>query len=138
MSNGEAHRDVMKTLREGEVLVSMRYNKRNGNANITTRAFEPFPELDPESETSKMLNQAIEDFRNQSGALQRDREQLDAREAKILRRERGLDQREALIKRGEDQIEGEKKELERQREKMRRGRKFDPVGRIKSFFHRQT
>jgi flagellar motility protein MotE (MotC chaperone) len=137
LTNGEAHRDVLKQLEPGENLVSMRYNRRNGRTNVSTRAFIPFPDVDPESDESKLLNTAIEDFRAQSKSLQRDREQLDGREARILRKEREIDEQLADLKKLADQLEGERKELDRQRRKLREGKRT-AVGRIKSFFHRQT
>jgi predicted RNase H-like nuclease (RuvC/YqgF family) len=137
LTNGEAHRDIIKQLSPGELLTSMRYNKRNGRANVSTRAFIPFPVVDPESDESKLLNTAIEDFRAQSAALQRDRVALDGREANALRRERRLDRREKQIEETKKQLEGERKELERQRRELRKGKRT-AVGKIKSFFHRQT
>ena len=134
LSQAEAHRDILKESLLGE-LVTFDYNKRSGAATVTTRAFPAFPEVPPESDASKILNATLDSLTTIRAANDRDRVQLDKREADALNRERALDDRDAALVTSEKQREGELKELERLRKTIRDG-KFTFVGGLKSFFHR--
>ena len=134
LTRAEALRDILKETLRGEI-VSFRYNERTDNVNVTTRAMPAFPEVPPESDASKLLNEAMDSIGILRAGNDRDRIELDGREANALQRERELDERDALLINAERQRKGELQELERLRKTLRDG-KLTFVGNLKSIFHR--
>lgn len=135
LTNAEALRDVLKETIRGEI-ISVRYSARSGIANVTTRAFPAFPDIPPESDESKLLNEALDSIGILREVIEQDRIALDKREANALRRERSLNERDEKLIISEKQREGELKELERLRKELRKGDKTTFVGSLRSFFHR--
>lgn len=135
LTDAEALRDVLKETIRGEI-VSVRYSARSGIANVTTRAFPAIGDVPPESDASKLLNDALDSIGTLQAVIEQDRIALDKREANSLARERALDERDALLVTSEKQREGELKELERLRKTLRDGKKTTFIGGLKSFFHR--
>ena len=135
LTDAEALRDVLKENLRGEI-VSVRYSARSGIANVTTRAFPAFPEIEPESDASKLLNEAMDNIGILRAVNEQDRIALDKREANALLRERALDDRDAKLVTSEKQREGELKELERLRKELRKGDKTTFIGGLRSIFHR--
>jgi hypothetical protein len=130
---GKAHALVLPQLKDE--MVTFRYNKRTGIANVETRAFPAFPEPEPESEESKIVNGLAEQFNAGIRSLERDREQLGKREAEALARERKLDEREKLMNQDRELLIKQRKKFEAD---LNRAAKKGLLAGIKSFFNRQT
>ncbi len=131
LTPAEAQRDILKNPLRGE-LSAFVYDRATGIAKVTTRALPPFPVVDPESDESKLLNDALDSVQAIRAANDRDRIALDKRQANILRGERKLEK---------DRLDFDTNlnQLVRQREKFEKDlNKAARMGlgtKIKSFFH---
>lgn len=134
LTKAEALRDILKENFRGE-LAGFDYDPRTGKANVTTRSFPAFPEPEPESDLSKALNEQFDGINAIRTALERDRNNLEAREAQVLRKENLSDEREKELDDREALIQKQREQLEKDIAKASREGLFT---RLKSFFHTQT
>jgi hypothetical protein len=134
LTKSEALRDILKENFRGE-LAGFEYDPRTGKADVTTRSFPAFPEPEPESDLSKALNEQFDGINAIRTALERDRDNLEAREAQVLRKENLLAEREKETEAGELQLQ---KQRERFEADLKRAAQGGLLTRLKSIFHRQT
>ncbi len=127
----EAQRDILKQSFRGE-LSAFVYDRITGIAKVTTRAMPPFPTLPPESDESKLLNEAMDSVGAIRAANDRDRIAIDKREANILRGERKLEKDRTEFDTNLNQLMRQRENFEKDLAKAGR---MGLGTKIKSFFH---